>query len=197
MNVIAKDTLWEGNFLKVVSVLYKDRLGQHRKWEAIERTKCGGISAIIPITSNNEFLLVRQFRPVVGKFVIEFPAGLVAIGEDPKITSFRELIEETRCYSDKIYFLTDGPVSSGLSSEILSIFVAYDVREAGDDLLSQHLPDESEDIEIIKTPIEQIYDTLTSYRNKGDLIDLKIYGMIELSRQHHLEIMKQKGAKLK
>ncbi|MCX8068970.1 MAG: NUDIX hydrolase [Thermodesulfovibrionales bacterium] len=184
MNIISKDTLWQGNFLRVVSVRYKDRSGENRKWEAVERVNCGGISAVIPITIYNEFILVRQFRSIVGKYVIEFPAGLVSVGEDPLQTAYRELIEETRCYSDTIFFLADGPVSSGLSSEILSIFIALDVKEAGSDLLKQYLPDESEDIEIIKTPVETIYETLSNYKTKGDLIDLKIYGMIELARQN-------------
>jgi len=40
-------------------------------------------------------LLQKQFRPPVGKVVIEIPAGLVDAGESGDETAVRELKEET------------------------------------------------------------------------------------------------------
>lgn len=42
-----------------------------------------------------DIVLQKQYRPPLGKRVIEFPAGLVDKGETPEETAVRELREET------------------------------------------------------------------------------------------------------
>jgi hypothetical protein len=73
-------------------------------------------------------------------------------------------------------------VSSGISTEILSVFLAKDVLPASEDLKKQYPADESENIEIIKTSISEIYRTLEKVRYNGDFIDLKVYGLIETAK---------------
>lgn len=56
----------------------------------------GPDSAIVLIFNEKaEILLVRQFRPTLGEFTLEFPAGAIDPGEDPKSAAIREVIEET------------------------------------------------------------------------------------------------------
>jgi ADP-ribose pyrophosphatase len=50
---------------------------------------------ILAITTDHRILAVRQYRPAVERFTIEFPAGLVDAGETPLETARRELLEET------------------------------------------------------------------------------------------------------
>ncbi|KAJ3928006.1 MAG: NUDIX hydrolase domain-like protein, partial [Lentinula lateritia] len=40
-------------------------------------------------------VVVEQYRPPIGKFIIELPAGLVDEGETPEQAAIRELEEET------------------------------------------------------------------------------------------------------
>lgn len=40
-------------------------------------------------------ILVKQYRPPLGKYLIEFPAGLSDENESPETTALRELKEET------------------------------------------------------------------------------------------------------
>ena len=49
----------------------------------------------MPLTDDAEFLLIRQFRPPVNNYVIEFPAGLNDKGDTLKEAAERELLEET------------------------------------------------------------------------------------------------------
>ena len=42
-----------------------------------------------------EIILQKQYRPPVGKVVIELPAGLIDAGETPQQAAIRELKEET------------------------------------------------------------------------------------------------------
>ncbi len=55
---------------------------------------------VLPITADNEIILVRQFRYGTKKFSLEPPGGIVENGEDPILAGQRELLEETG-YSGK------------------------------------------------------------------------------------------------
>ncbi len=57
----------------------------------VERDFC----QIIGITPNFEIPLVRQYKHGAQREVLEFPAGLVDMGEDPSETAVREFREET------------------------------------------------------------------------------------------------------
>jgi ADP-ribose pyrophosphatase len=180
--MIGKTTVWEGRFIRAVLLEYKDNRGGQRKWEAVERINCNGIVAIIPVTSDGNLLLIRQFRPTMNCYVIEFPAGLNDKGEDLPDAARRELIEETGYMSDDLEFLAEGPISIGLSTEILTVFIAKDVRPATKELRENYPIDETEEIELIKIPLSSAYETIEAYRKKGDLVDIKIYGFVELAR---------------
>jgi ADP-ribose pyrophosphatase YjhB (NUDIX family) len=50
---------------------------------------------VLAMTTAGEFLLLRQYRPVVDAWTWELPAGAVATGETPAEAGARELNEET------------------------------------------------------------------------------------------------------
>ncbi|NTU43170.1 MAG: NUDIX hydrolase [Nitrospirales bacterium] len=182
MEILDKETAWEGGFLRTFIITYRDRSGKLRNWEAVERVNCNGIVAIVPITTSGKLLMIRQFRPVVNRFVVEFPAGLNDKGEDLITAASRELIEETGYTSDDLLLLAEGPISSGLSTEILTVFLARDCCPADKELRERYPSDETEDIELLRIPIERLYETIVAFRERGDFVDLKVYGMVELAK---------------
>ena len=52
-------------------------------------------TSIVAVTEDNRILAVRQYRPAVEQFIIEFPAGNIDPGEPPEQCARRELREET------------------------------------------------------------------------------------------------------
>ena len=56
----------------------------------------GGVT-VIPITDNNEILMVRQYRYPHHKAILEIPAGKIEPGEKHYDCGKRELLEETGC----------------------------------------------------------------------------------------------------
>ena len=162
---------------------YRNEKGEARRWEAVERVNCSGIVVIIPVTKEGDLLLIRQFRPVLNNYVIEFPAGLNDKGETLIDAARRELIEETGYTSEGLELMAEGPVSSGLSTEILTVFLAREAAPAPPDLLKKYPIDETEEIEVVRTPLVSAYETIEEFRRRGDIADLKIYGFIELARQ--------------
>ncbi|GLI53822.1 NUDIX hydrolase [Thermodesulfovibrio yellowstonii] len=182
MKILKKEVVWQGKYLRIVLLYYEDSQGNIRQWEAVERVNCNGIVIVIPVTKDKEFVFIRQFRPILGGYVIEFPAGLNDRKESLLEVAKRELIEETGLFSDEIVFLAEGPVSSGLSSEILTVFIAKNVREAPEDVRKSYPPDESENIEVLKIPVNEIFEKLNELRTQGNYLDLKIFGFLELAK---------------
>jgi 8-oxo-dGTP pyrophosphatase MutT (NUDIX family) len=176
--ITGKKTVWQGNFLKSVAITYKDSTGVLRSWETFERVNCNGIVVIVPVTSEGEVLIIRQFRPAVNSYVVELPAGLNDRGESLEDTARRELLEETGYSAKEMIFLAEGPASSGASGEILTVYLAKGLEFKG-----QQRNDEAEDIEVFRVPINELYDRLFSFKKDGNQIDLKIFGLIELARK--------------
>lgn len=179
-----KKTLWQGKFLRSVLITYNVRCNssnnvEARDWEAFERIHCDGIVGIVPFTDNDEVILIRQFRPPINGFVIELPAGLVDSGENFEQAVRRELIEETGYEAGDVQFLTEGPMSSGASAEILSVYIATGLRHVG---IGQR--DETEDIEVIPVQFNNIGARLEELRQNGNHIDLKVYGMIGMAKNY-------------
>jgi 8-oxo-dGTP pyrophosphatase MutT (NUDIX family) len=50
---------------------------------------------VFTMSRRGDFLLVRQYRPVIERWTLEFPGGLRDPGESPEVTAARELREET------------------------------------------------------------------------------------------------------
>lgn len=183
MELIGRKTLWEGRFLKTMLISYKDRGGKVREWEAVGRVNSDGIVIIIPVIRDNELILIRQYRPVLDSFVIELPAGLIDVGEDIISAGRRELIEETGYTSDNIVMLTEGVMSTGIDTDKWRILLAQDVYEVNEEVRLNHIPDENEDIEIIRVPSGNMYEELEKLSGNGDKIDLRIMGLWELAKR--------------
>jgi ADP-ribose pyrophosphatase len=177
--IIGKKIISEGNFVRFVRTAYTDSSGKLREWESFERVNCEGIVVIVPVTEDNNVLLIRQFRPPINGYVVEFPAGLNDKGETLEAAARRELIEETGYAANEMVFLTEGPMSSGSSGEILTAFFVRGLEFKG---IGKR--DETEDIEVLKIPVDKLDDTLSALRSRGDYVDLKIYGLMELAKKH-------------
>lgn len=87
-----------------------------------------GAAVIIPVTSDHNIIMVRQFRPTLNDWVLELPAGTLEAGESPMACATRELEEETG-YSAET-FISLGHIMPLISycNEIQHIFVAKQLK---------------------------------------------------------------------
>ena len=84
------------NWLEFTEIDYEDEAGHRRSWEAVYRRSRNEAAIIVAqLRPSGKYILVRQFRPPTGGYVLEFPAGLVDSGETPAGAALRELSEET------------------------------------------------------------------------------------------------------
>lgn len=83
-----------------------------------------GAVAILPLLAGDQVCLIRNYRIAVGKTLIELPAGTLEPDEDPAVTAYRELIEETGYRADSIEKLREFTMSPGILNERMYLFLA-------------------------------------------------------------------------
>ncbi len=159
-------TLGEGHFLILKSV---------DGWEWVERRKVSGIAVMAAVTESREAVLVEQYRPPVRSRMIEWPAGLVGGEQSPDEEQIldaanRELEEETGYRAAGLSILTEGPPSSGQSSEIVTFIRATGLAKVG-----KGGGVGGEDIQVHVVPLAEIDAWLEARAREGLLIDPKIY----------------------
>jgi ADP-ribose pyrophosphatase len=161
-----KTTLFAGKFLALV---------REGRWEYAERVNASGAAIIVAVTDDQKLLLVEQERIPCCARTIELPAGI--IGDEPgagdeshAVAARRELLEETGYDAEMIEPLTTGPASSGLTSEIVTLFRAKRLRRTGKGGGVAH-----EEITVHEVPLSNVHEWLQNKARDGVLIDPKIY----------------------
>ena len=64
----------------------------------------GGV-CVVPLTDENEVIMVRQFRYAFGEPLLEIPAGKLEVGEEHRSAALRELEEETGAKCESFDYL--------------------------------------------------------------------------------------------
>ncbi|AWR98891.1 NUDIX hydrolase [Metallosphaera hakonensis] len=105
-------------------------LPNHRE-RTVEYVKHRGSVVLIPMLHEDEIVMIYQYRPVIGKWIYELPAGTMEEGEDPLATAKRELIEETGYEATSLTELLSFYPSPGITNEIMHIYLARDLRYVG------------------------------------------------------------------
>ena len=99
----------------------------------------------VPITEENKVILLRQYRFAISRYLLEFPAGTLEIGETP-INSIKREIQEESGYKaekwDELGALVNAP---GYSDEVIHLFLARNLSK----LKNKAKGDLDEDIEVL------------------------------------------------
>ncbi len=169
--------LGEGDYLRLV---------KRGHWEYVERTNCSGIVVVLAVTDEGKLILIEQTRLSVRRPVIEFPAGLIGDKRHLRKENFlkaarRELEEETGFRAARIRKITQGPVSSGSSSDQMIVCRADRLRR-----VSLGGGDKYENIIVHEVPLRNVEAWLDKVRQKGCLVDPKVYmGLYFLRKAKH------------
>jgi ADP-ribose pyrophosphatase len=158
------EVLHEGRFL---------RLCKRGRWEYAERTNASSAVIVVALTPDDRIVFVEQFREPIQRRSIEMPAGLVGdidSEESIELAAERELLEETGWQAGRVQFLTMGPSSSGMSTELIAFVRAYGltrVHAGGGDA--------TENITVHEVPRAESAAWLDAKRREGYSIDPKLY----------------------
>jgi len=142
---------------------------------ALEIVRHHGGAVVIALNDKREVCLIKQFRHAANGWIWELPAGMLELGEQPKIAAMRELKEETGCTTNELVSLGSTLSTPGFCTERLYIFLAEHVEQG---------EAEPEQCEFIETHWVELNRALEMAMN-GEIDDAKtIVGLFRL--QHFL-----------
>ena len=175
-HVLKEQLLYSGRWSEMVEFSYEDDERKIRKWEGLHRKqRAAAIIIIAKLKPSGRYILIRQFRPPTDSYILEFPAGLVDPGENPKKTATRELLEETG-YVGRVENISPNLFSSpGILSETVS-FAYLSVDEMlpeNQQPVAKNEPEEFITV-FLKYP-EEISAFFNEETEKDVLFDVKLY----------------------
>jgi 8-oxo-dGTP pyrophosphatase MutT (NUDIX family) len=112
---------------------------------------------ILPITTDGQAVLVRQYRHGVQRITIEMPGGLMDPHEDPATAALRECLEETGYRADAAHSLGVLSPNPAMFSNRLHTFYA-----TGAELSGAIQNTEREVTELVLVPVTELEDLLVS-----------------------------------
>lgn len=149
---LSSELIFDG---KVVH-LYKDTVSlPNGNTSTREYIKHVGAVCVVPLTSDENVLCVRQYRYPLSRTVIEIPAGKLDFKEeDPLSAAKRELREETGAVAGKLTYLGRYYSSPAILDECIHMYLAEDLSFGETDF------DEDEFIENESIPLCTLVDMI-------------------------------------
>ncbi|MEW6667199.1 MAG: NUDIX hydrolase [Thermodesulfobacteriota bacterium] len=125
---------------------------------------------VIPLTPDNQVVLIRQYRHGIREVTLEIPGGIVEGADSPEEAGRRELREETGYVASAMIQLGSVHPNPAFLNNRCHTYVAKDVVKAG----VQH-QDEKEDIEVLLRPITDVPGLIKEGRITHSLVLAAFY----------------------
>lgn len=131
-----------------------------------------GASAVVPFVTDDEVLLIRQFRYATKGFILEVPAGTLNAGESPAACAQREVEEEAGHRAGRLEKLGAIYTTPGFTDEVIHLYAARDLTPTG-----QHL-DHDEVLTVERVPFRRAIEMI----REGAIVDAKSICALMLAR---------------
>jgi ADP-ribose pyrophosphatase len=170
-DVIHSDLVYQGRVFGVERVQVRLPNGRESVYDLVRHR---GAVTIVPVDDMGNILFVRQYRLGAEKLLLELPAGVLEVDEDPAFGAAREIREETGQAAGKLEPLGTFYMAPGYSSEYMHIFLARGLY------LDPLEADADEFLQVVAVPIEEAY----RMAEHGEILDGKTLASLLLARSY-------------
>lgn len=124
------------------------------------RVRNGDWVQVVPVTAENEIVMVRQWRHGSSSIVLEVPGGLADAGERPADAARRECLEETGFRAQRLIPMGELNPNPAIHTAPLHSFFAPGVERIADPQTT-----DTEQTEVVLVPVEELAKRLL----RGDI----------------------------
>jgi ADP-ribose pyrophosphatase len=136
-----------------------------------------GAVSVVAIDSDDNVVMVRQYRAALDAALLEIPAGKRDVeGEAPEVTAGRELAEEVGLVAGSLMRLAEFHNSPGFCDEHSIVYLATDLSPAPVNRQGA----EEEHLEVVRVPLAEVEALIAA----GELRDAKSIIGVVLARGH-------------
>nr|XP_009681297.1 PREDICTED: ADP-sugar pyrophosphatase isoform X1 [Struthio camelus australis]XP_009681298.1 PREDICTED: ADP-sugar pyrophosphatase isoform X1 [Struthio camelus australis]XP_009681300.1 PREDICTED: ADP-sugar pyrophosphatase isoform X1 [Struthio camelus australis]XP_009681301.1 PREDICTED: ADP-sugar pyrophosphatase isoform X1 [Struthio camelus australis]XP_009681302.1 PREDICTED: ADP-sugar pyrophosphatase isoform X1 [Struthio camelus australis] len=184
-SVIKEEVIVEKKWVKLEETTYVDAFGKTRTWETVKRAlKKKGISAdgvaviaILQRTLHYDcIVLVKQFRPPISGYCLEFPAGLIEENETAESAALRELEEETGYTGEVVECTPALCLDPGLSNSTTHIVTVTINGDDAKNIRPKQKLDDGEYVEVISLPKNDLLQRIDELVAEEHIaVDARVY----------------------
>jgi len=139
-----------------------------------------GAVGIVPVLFDDGVpivVFVRQYRGPLDRYVLEVPAGMRDVPDEPlELTAARELAEEVGLVAGRLDYLSEFYPSAGMTDSVLHLYLATDLSAVERDV---HGPEEVH-MEVLRIPLAKAVEMVVA----GEILDAKtVIGLLLVDRR--------------
>jgi ADP-ribose pyrophosphatase len=129
---IGERTVFEGSVISLGVGTFEAPDGHRFEREIVHHP---GAVSVVPLTDDDEVILVRQYRAPLDRELLEIPAGKRDVADEPvELTAHRELVEEIGMRAGRLEPLAEFHNSVGFCDEQSFVFLATELEPTATDL---------------------------------------------------------------
>lgn len=165
----SREYKFRGHAFDVVQVEMKLPDGRTRKYDLVDHSNA---VTILPIDEHQNVYFVKQYRLGANEVLLELPAGVLDLDEDPGEAALRELREETGM-AGRLELLGTFYLAAGYSNEKMFVYLAQDLYASP---LNQ---DEDEFLQLVKMPLTRVMEMIS----ENEIHDAKTLAALILAQR--------------
>ncbi len=169
----------QGHVWNVAVATFESPSGESFQRDIIRSPGAVGVVPLLDRDGVPTVVFVRQYRPPLDRVVLEIPAGIRDVPDEPTAaTAARELAEEVGLAAAKWEYLTHYFTSAGMTDSVLHLYLATELSAVPK---TAHGPEE-EHMDIVELPLAEAVEMVVS----GEIHDAKtVIGLLLVDRRLH------------